>query len=216
MAVSIHQLVQRHFSAQAATFDRLYGAGADGESLVQHVLRPALFTRRDAAVALVRERPGASVFDIGCGSGRVAELMLEAGAGRYVGVDFSAPMIELSAARLAPFADKVRLITGDFLAAAVDSEFDVVTALGFFDYIEDPAPFVRKMAALCRGVSIATFPRWDWFKGPIRHFRYERLNDCPIYDFSPREVRFLFAAAGFARVELDVRRSGILVRAYRQ
>ncbi len=37
------------------------------------------------------------MLDVGCGSGRIGEFVLEAGASHYVGVDFSEPMIELAA-----------------------------------------------------------------------------------------------------------------------
>ena len=59
------------------------------------------------------------MLDVGCGSGRIGEFVLEAGAAHYVGVDFSEPMIDLARARLNPrFADRTDLIVDDFLTAA--------------------------------------------------------------------------------------------------
>jgi len=161
----------------------------------------------------VRELGAPRVLDVGCGSGRVAEGLLDAGASSYVGCDFSEPMLDLARARLDRFGDRARLVKGDFVSADVGGPFDLVVAVGLFDYIADPAPFVRRMAALCRGLTIASFPRWTWFKGPIRRFRYQVVHDCPIFDYTERELRFLFEAAGFARVDLLPWQAGFGVRA---
>lgn len=160
------------------------------------------------------ERP--RVLDVGCGSGRVAELILEAGASSYVGVDFSEPMLDLARKRLARFEDKTELLHGDFMTAPLEGPFDIVVGLGLFDYIEDPTLFVRRFADLApHGSVVASFPVWSWLKGPLRKVRYEVLNSCPIFNYTPREVRFLFRAAGFENVEMDVRHAGIFVNARR-
>jgi SAM-dependent methyltransferase len=211
---SITDLVRDHFREQALAFDRLYEGPRNAEGSLQRFLRPMLFVRREAAVRAVSERSSPSVLDIGSGSGRVGELLLEAGARRYVGIDFSEPMIELARARLARFGDRVDLRTENFAEAPLAERFDVVVALGFFDYIEDPLPIVRRMAEACTDVAIASFPRWDWMKGPVRRFKYRVMNDCPIFDYTPRELDFLFRAVGFRRVAIDERRSGILLRAF--
>jgi hypothetical protein len=69
------------------------------------------------------------------------------------------------------------------------------------------------MRELSRGTVIGTFPRWNWYKGPIRHLRYEVINNCPIYDYTERELRFLFSASGFTQVDVEVARNGFLVMA---
>src|SRR5205807_8579611 len=95
----------------ARAFD---GLCLDGRPLVR-LLRPGLLRRRGLAGEAVRSYPQPSVLDVGCGSGRVGELVLEAGAGSYLGVDFAEPMIELAQQRLARFDDRVELVCGDFL-----------------------------------------------------------------------------------------------------
>jgi len=131
------------------------------DNRLQRMLRPGLFLRAEAAVDLVRAfgyEP--RVLDVGCGSGRVGEQALAAGAGEYVGIDFSEPMIELAQKRLARFGDSVHLLSGDFLTTPLDGRFDVIMALGLFDYIEKPEPFARRMLELCSGTMIASFPGW--------------------------------------------------------
>jgi methyltransferase family protein len=144
----------------------------------------------------------------------VGEQMMEAGAGDYVGIDFSEPMIELAERRLSRFGDSVKLVSGDFLTKELEGPFDVILALGLFDYIEEPEVFARRMRELCSGTTIGSFPGWTWVKGPIRKVRYEWINDCPIFNYTAPQLEELFRATGFERVEVEeFVKGGFLVRA---
>jgi SAM-dependent methyltransferase len=199
-----------HFRKTASSFDSLYSE----DRWLQRFLRPGLFARRELAMAVAAEYESPRVLDVGCGSGRVGEDVLAGGAGEYVGVDFSEPMLALADERLARFGDRARLVRGDVLDVDLGAPFDVVLALGFFDYTPEPHLFVRRLREACSGTAVASFPRWNWFKGPIRKVRYEVINNCPIFNYTERELQFLFGAAGFARAEVTSRgRTGYLVRA---
>jgi SAM-dependent methyltransferase len=199
--------VRRHFRARARSFDRLY----DEEGRIQRLLRPALAGRADLAVSIVSSLTDPSVLDVGCGSGRVGERVLAAGAVRYVGVDFSAPMLSLARERLARFGAKAELVEGDFITEPLEGPFDVVLGLGLFDYTPAPERFAERMLELCSVAVVASFPRWTWVKGPVRKFRYEVVNDCPIFDYTPQGVERLFKDAGFSQVETQPSgRSGLL------
>jgi SAM-dependent methyltransferase len=203
--------VREHFRRKAFSFDRLY----DEEHALQRLVRPGLFRRRELALEVVESYAEPRVLDVGCGSGRVGELALERGAGEYVGIDLSDSMLALARERLSRFGDRVRLVQDDFLTAPVNGGFEVVLALGFFDYQADAEPFVRRMGELCSGTVVASFPRWTWSKGPIRKVRYEWINNCPIFDYTEPQLRRLFREGGFARVGLLRGRSGFLLRADR-
>lgn len=141
----------------------------------------------------------------------MGERVLDAGASRYLGIDFAAPMLELAAERLRRFGPKAELVEGDFLTEPLDGPFDVALALGLFDYTPEPERFVERMSKLSSGAVVASFPRWTWLKGPIRKFRYEIVADCPIFDYDEARVEGLFGEAGFSSVELRPSgRSGLL------
>jgi SAM-dependent methyltransferase len=207
--------VQEHFQSAASSFDELY-TDEPAESGLQRLLRPGLFRRAEAAVSLVASLENPRVLDVGCGSGRVGEQVLDAGAGEYVGIDFSAPMLELAERRLTRFGERVSLVQGDFLEQPLEGRFDLIIALGLFDYIEQPHLFTRRMYALCSGTVLGSFPAWTWIRGPIRKIRYEWINDCPIFNYTERELDLLFSASGFERVAVEeFTRGGYLVRAGR-
>ena len=206
--------VRTRFEEHAHQFDDLY----EDERWLVRTLRPGLFRRRRLAVESVKAYDAPRVLDVGCGSGRIGEFVLDAGAGHYVGVDFSEPMIEMSRARLNRFADRTDLIVDDFLTADLHGPFEVILAVGLFDYLPEPHRFTRRMFELCApgGCVVGSFPAWSLLKGPVRKVRYEWIGDCPIFNYSRRELELMFGASGYDRVEIaSPGRSGYLVRAYR-
>jgi len=163
---------------------------------------------------VVDEYDGPRVLDVGGGSARIGELALDHGASRYVDVDLSDSMLELAKQRLERFDDeKVTLIQGDFLRTAIPGSYDVILALGYFDYIENAPAHVRRMREVVApgGSVVASFPRWTWTKGPIRKLRYEVINNCPIFDYTRDGLMQLFA--DFSNIEIRPGRSGFLLRA---
>ena len=212
-SASASERVRNRFRTRARQFDDLY----EDERLLVRLLRPGLFRRRRLAVETVRAYSSPRVLDVGCGSGRIGEFVLDAGAAHYVGIDFSEPMIELARERLQRFGERAELITDDFLTAAIEGRFDVVLALGLFDYLPDAGEFAHRMFEVSApgGCVVGSFPAWSAVKGPARKVRYEWIGDCPIFNYSRMELEKLFSAAGFDRVEiLSPGRSGFLVRAH--
>src|SRR5580700_8344753 len=114
--------VRTRFEDKARQFDDLY----EDERWLVRTLRPGLFRRRKLAVDTVAAYANPRVLDVGCGSGRIGEFVLEAGASHYVGVDFSEPMIDLARARLTRFESRTELIVDDFLTAPLDGPFEVI------------------------------------------------------------------------------------------
>lgn len=208
------QRVRKRFSDEAQRFDDLY----EDERLAVRLLRPGLVRRRELAVQTVASLDAPGVLDVGCGSGRIGEFVVQAGARRYLGVDFAEPMIELARARLARFGDRCELLVCDFLQASIEERFDVILALGLFDYLPEPERFTRRMFELCApgGCVVGSFPAWSLIKGPVRKVRYEWIGGCPIFNYTRPQLERLFGASGFARVEIESPgRSGFLLRAFR-
>ena len=206
--------VRNRFRTKARQFDDLY----EDERPLVRLLRPGLVRRRQLAVDTVRSYRSPRVLDVGCGSGRIGEFVLDAGASHYVGIDFSEPMIELAGERLERFGDRIELIVDDFLTAEIAGRFDMVLALGLFDYLPNAGDFAARMFELCSpgGCVVGSFPAWSAVKGPVRKVRYEWIGDCPIFNYSRPQLEAMLSGAGFDRVEiLSPGRSGFLVRAFR-
>lgn len=188
---------RRYFERRAEAFDRLYTRQSPGTRL----LRMGPRRSRDFAVSVVARHESPSVLDVGCGPGRVGEAVIEAGAARYVGVDFSPHMLRLARARLAGL-ESAQLIEGDFLDLELPETFDVVLALGLFDYLDEPRRAAAWMRSHCARTLAATFSRRDRIKTPIRRLHYELIHRCPIYFYVEDDAKAMLRAAGFATVDV--------------
>jgi SAM-dependent methyltransferase len=200
---------QRYFDRHARAYDRRWAR----PTLAERLLRPGPQRGQELAALVVSAHPGARVLDVGCGPGRVGETALDAGASSYVGVDLSPHMLALAGERLGRFP-RVELVEGDFLAVDVPGVFEVVLALGLFDYVAEPERAAHWLHARCAGTLVASFTQWDRLKAPVRHARYRLLHGCRVFDYTVPGVTTLLAGAGFTSVELPWQgRRGFLVTA---
>jgi SAM-dependent methyltransferase len=199
---------RRYFDRHARSLDRRYAQ----PTLLDRLLRAGPARGRDLAVSVVAGRPGASVLDVGCGPGRVGEAVLDADAGDYLGIDLSPAMLDLARVRLARF-EQAHLREGDFRALDVPGRFDVVLALGLFEYLDEPEPAAAWLRERCAATLVASFTRRDRLKGPIRHAHYRR-HGCRVVDYTEARAGAILAGAGFAGVQVvSGGRRGFLVTA---
>jgi ubiquinone/menaquinone biosynthesis C-methylase UbiE len=82
-----------------------------------------------------------SVFEFGCGTGRLAARMLELlpPTARYLGVDVSPVMVALATSRLAAWGDRarVRLVDGSMPLPAESNSADRIVCTYVFDLLDD-------------------------------------------------------------------------------
>jgi SAM-dependent methyltransferase len=198
---------RRYFEKHAQAFDRRYAS----RSLAM-CLRRGPQRGRELAVSVVERHASPDVLDVGCGPGRVAEAVLDAGAATYVGIDLSPQMLALARRRLDRY-DAVELLEGSFIDLEVPRRFDVVLALGLFDYLDEPGRSAAWMRARCTSTLVASFTRLERVKAPLRHL-HSRLHRCPIFDYTEADAEGFLAGAGFANVEfVSNGRRGFLVEA---
>ena len=206
--MSIEERVKTHFDADAARFDAIYDdAKGPLDRFMDNVWRGVVRRRFDLVLQRLEPLAGKTVLDVGCGSGRYCLAYAQRGAARVVGVDFSGPMIDLArhhSARLG-LTDRCEFRVGTFPEAVSDGPFDASTAMGFFDYVEDPVPIVARMRELTRSTLIMSFPKaWEW-RVPFRRLRF-LLAGCPLFLYSAKRIRKVLHAAGVEQyewIELD-------------
>ena len=85
---------------------------------------------------------GKRVADIGSGTGRIVNMLLEAGAGHVVGIEPSAAYQVLQQ-NTATRADRVTLLNVRGDAIPRDLALDAVVSMGVLHHIPDPAPVVK-------------------------------------------------------------------------
>ena len=195
---------RRYFDRRAQAFDRVYTrprplrrGPRHGRELAATVvrLRDARRTRRR-----LRPRPRRG--------GRPG--------GRRGVVRRDRPLAEDARARALASGDdqRVELLEAHFLDLDLNGAFDVVLALGLFDYVREPLRAAEWLRARCSSALVASFTRWDWAKGPPRRLEYA-LQRVPLRDYAAADAVDLLLRAGFARVERRAVRTARLSRCRR-
>ena len=194
-----------YWNAEAKKFDAIYHEDGRVKGWLNRLLRRDMEGRYFFTLRGARLDSHPNVFDvleIGCGTGVHTKGFLEAGAASVTGVDFSAEMLKIAAGRLKDYDDRVELAEGDFMTKDfAGRSFDVVTALGVFDYVAAPLEFVKKAIDSTKeeGRFIASFPRSGTPRSVIRSVRLS-LKRCPVYFYSEEQLKSMAGECG-ARIE---------------
>lgn len=204
--------VESYFQSRAEQFNRLYHFEGGWREWFNRRFRAGLYQRVELTLQEFTGLQNVTVLDVGCGSGRNAELFAESGAEKITGIDFSSTMIGLSrelGARSTHSA-KLTFIHGDFLEHHFSEMFDVIVALGVFDYTRDPVSMLRKMAQLAKLKVIGSFPGISAVRAPLRKVRYG-IRGCPVYFYTRRRLDEIFASAGLPKHRIVPCSSGFVV-----
>jgi 2-polyprenyl-3-methyl-5-hydroxy-6-metoxy-1,4-benzoquinol methylase len=200
------EVVRGYFDRQSRRFDAIYETRKPlAQRVVDRVFRHVVVKRFELITNLAPMVGPWSVLDVGCGPGRYAIALAQAGAARVVGVDVAASMIDIaqSEAKRLRVAEKCTFITTGFSDFSTDEKFDVIVATGYFDYLPDPERHLALMVQRCRGRIFASIPkRWE-FRVPIRkaRFAYERGF---VRFYSQRDLDQLIASTGIDRSRTSV------------
>lgn len=194
--------VKKYFEDSAKDFDDIYdNQGAVLTRLINKAFRKGMYERANLAVEECGDVSNKSILDVGCGSGRIA-LALAQKEARVVGIDYSSKMIELANKHLTEFEVNtsvklnIEFICCDFMEDFNNGElFDIVLALGVFDYIEDPRPLLKKMRNLAKEQLIASYPAKFAFQMPIRK-AWLYMKNCPVYFYTEQKLATVYESVG--------------------
>jgi 2-polyprenyl-3-methyl-5-hydroxy-6-metoxy-1,4-benzoquinol methylase len=204
-----------YFDKIPRQWDALYAHENAVRYLFNRIVRRALFERHSLTFSECGEISEATVLDIGCGTGRFSIEFAARGASRVVGIDFAPSMIDFAKSVAAEMhvQDTCEFICDDFLAHEFSQSFQIVIAMGLFDYVERAEPVLKKIASLTEGTFLASFPRGSLFWGLQRRIRYRFLKKCPIYHYDRAQLEKLYRAATFGKVTVMDTSHGFFVAA---
>jgi SAM-dependent methyltransferase len=190
---------QRYFDRVPKQWDAFYSHENRFMFLINNLLRKGLYERHRLTFEHCGDLSGKTVLDIGCGTGRYGIECIKKGAIRVVGIDFAQSMIDFSRriAKQMKVDDKCEFICDDFLTHQFEGRFDIILALGFFDYIKDAELIFKKIAMLNPHRFIASFPRFTSIWSLQRAIRYYWIKKCPIYNYSKEQLEQLYRKAPF-------------------
>jgi 2-polyprenyl-3-methyl-5-hydroxy-6-metoxy-1,4-benzoquinol methylase len=196
--MSSEEKVLTHFHADAARFDAIYEDSKDPLTrFIDHVWRGVVRTRMALTLDRLMPLEGKRILDVGCGSGRYCIEYAARGAAHVLGVDFAPAMIELARTLTARAgsSDRCEYRVGAFPADVPETGFDAATAMGFFDYVENPTPVVVAMRERVKGVLVMSFPKAIEWRVPLRRIRFAMIG-CPLFLYTEQRTRAILAEAG--------------------
>ncbi|HKF91840.1 MAG TPA: ubiquinone/menaquinone biosynthesis methyltransferase [Acidimicrobiia bacterium] len=201
-----HRAVETMFDRIAPRYDRLNRIISLGQDR----------RWRRHAVGALRLAPGATVLDLGCGTGDLCNVVAAAGYSP-IGVDFSAGMLA-AAHTPAPLAraDALALPVPDASADAVVSGFALRNFVDLDRFFRECARVLRpggRLAALETAEPAGPLLRAGhnlWFRRVVPFVGATLAHDAEAYDYLPRSTAYLpppgdlltlVEAAGFVAVE---------------
>lgn len=113
------------------------------QAVIYQDKNPDLALKRDAAekaklLPLLRLNGSESVLDVGCGTGRWADV-IAALCSRYLGTDFSQELVDIASARFAsnPKVEFRCVPSEKISSSSLTQEFQIILSLGLFIYLND-------------------------------------------------------------------------------
>lgn len=186
--------VASYFDKIADDFDSYYEIPPNWFQRItnEYLRKPAITKRLELSFKELNKTSSRRILDIGCGSG-VLSVPLAQNGHRVLGIDFSAPMIELATERAKNADVKVQFQVEDFLKKDF-SDFDDTVALGVMEYFKNPQPIIQKMitSTRCGGKIIFDIPGFFNIYFPLR-LPYLLWRKTRAYFYTPRGLRRLLA-----------------------
>lgn len=195
------QQIAEYWNNIANDFDAIYTGNKNplARSL-DRWLRRDIYQRFEWVMSQAGDAREMKICDIGCGSGRFVASLAKRGA-QVTGVDFAPEMLKLGAqlAEKEGVADRCKFVLSDVLDWKTNEQFDLVIAIGFWDYVADPLPRLKVIRSLTKKTFLSAWPRAGTLRAGIRKVRL-KADGCPVYFFTLPQVEDYLQRAGF-RVE---------------
>lgn len=190
MTTTDSEKVQNYFDHTVKEFDEFYREEKSAlRSWVDQTLRKSMQLRFDRTFDLCTPMKGKSLLDLGCGTGRYSVRAAQMGAARVLGIDFADQMLSQAReiAKRAGVNPNCEFRQGDAGQLGLKESFDYSIAIGFFDYVGEPALVLKDGLARTHIRFVASFPsKWNLW-GPQRAIRY-KIKGCPLFFYSKTEL----------------------------
>jgi 2-polyprenyl-3-methyl-5-hydroxy-6-metoxy-1,4-benzoquinol methylase len=192
------QQIAEYWNNIASEFDAIYTGNKNPVArALDRWLRRDIYLRFQWVMSQAGDARGMKICDIGCGSGRFVSSLAKRGA-EVTGVDFAPEMLKLGAqlAQKEGVADRCKFVLSDVLDWRTDEQFDLVIAIGFWDYVADPLPRLQVIRQLSKTTFLSAWPRAATFRAAVRKVRL-KADGCPVYFWHLAQVEDYLQRAGF-------------------
>jgi ubiquinone/menaquinone biosynthesis C-methylase UbiE len=205
MAQDEARQIAEYWDKIAPEFDSIYtGKKNPVARKLDQWLRRDMYERFDWVMRKSGAGRGQTVCDVGCGSGRFVSALAQKG-GRVTGLDFAPAMLKMAQELVdrEKVADRCDFVLSDVLDWKTDRQFDLVIAIGFWDYVADPLGRLKVIRSITRDRFLSAWPRAGTLRAAIRNVRLKAAG-CPVYFWTRPQVDELLNRAGFQVVSQEI------------
>lgn len=196
-----HEEIGRYFDTKVDSFDGIYtGKKSLGGRLWDKATRKNIQERSQYALNRCFPIEGKRFLDAGCGPGRYCIEFARRGAAFVLGVDSSREMIRKADAILAACDGRFLCEFRCMNILDLRETFDYTCALGFFDYVCEPASVLAFLRTITVEKIIASFPAASAFRSPARRLWYA-MHRVPTSFYSASTITEMVTKAGFVLKE---------------
>jgi ubiquinone/menaquinone biosynthesis C-methylase UbiE len=191
--------VEQHFDREYRQFDSFYEEKKGFlPKVIDKIFRRSMQLRYKKVIEEVAPYRDATIFDVGCGTGRYSIALALKGIKKALGIDFAQNMIDEANHLAVQYeVDHIgRFVKANFMQMNIEETFDHVFAMGVFDYIENPVPFLKKMIQCANKKVMISLPLSGGIIQKLRKFKFEKIKKCPIFFYSQEDVRRIAQEAG--------------------
>lgn len=213
------QKVKRYFEEGAKEFDYIYD-WMEGSlenkyiNILSQLFRKGMVERFN--LALKECESNKTVLDIGCGSGRISIELAKKGA-TVKAIDYSEKMIKLANQYLNEQKKenenlKIKFEISDFLKNFNSKKkYEIIFAIGLFDYIKNAFPVLEKIKNLTQEKIIVSFPKKFTFQTPLRKIWLLKRR-CPVYFYTKKKINNLYKNLGLFNTDIIEISAGYFVK----
>lgn len=190
--------IAQYWDQIAPQFDTIYSGKKSALARgLDHWLRRDMYERFNWVMRQAGDVNNLTVCDVGCGSGRFVSPLAQRGAD-VTGLDFAPQMLDLARELVSKdgVADRCKFVLSDVLDWKTDEKFDLVIAIGFWDYVADPLGRLQVIRTITRGRFLSAWPRAGTLRAAVRKQRLKMVG-CPVYFWTHDQVEDYLRRAGF-------------------
>jgi SAM-dependent methyltransferase len=192
------QQIAEYWNNIANQFDAIYTGKKNPVARgLDRWLRRDIYQRFEWVMREAGDVRGMRICDVGCGSGRFVASLAKRGA-HVTGLDFAPEMLKLGQqlCEKEGVADRCKWVLSDVLDWKTQEKFDLVIAIGFWDYVADPLPRLQVIRNLTTTTFLSAWPRAGTLRAAIRTVRL-KADGCPVYFFTQTRVEDYLHRASF-------------------
>ena len=192
--------IEAFFDDYASDFSGIYQEDENPRSrfnlLIDKIFRQAIYSRFEKTLKYTQNSSIKTILDIGCGPGHYVMAFLKQQK-KVTALDISENMLNLTKGRVNKTGKEhdVTYILNDYMEQQFEGKFDASVVMGFFEYVEDPVPFIKKLIKDTKKeiyLSVAGKKGWQATQRKVRYW----LKDCPLYLVYKNELKQVLSDAG--------------------